>query len=176
MNDETKVLAVGTARMLLINDEDYKNLFKVRKFLEALPEYGKDNDLGYNLHEMADRLDNVYWLHTAYKKSYEENKNYSLKMQEMIAECNGFVTFKEYIAMSFRINNKTHTSQLNDMDLDVYIQIAHDKKFPDNKDVSWKSYRKIINYVIQNYSILYWCDIREMYNEYKAVIEGRWFP
>ena len=118
MNDEIKVLAVGDTRMSLINDEDYKNLSKVRKFLTTLPEYGEESQIGQELYEMADRIDNVYWLHTAYRKKYETNKNYSLKFQKIINECDGFVSFKEYIGISFRISKETHTSWLEDIDID----------------------------------------------------------
>ena len=101
MSNEIKIIAVGCNRMQILNDGDYENLYKVRKHLESLPEYGELSDTGGKLQEMADRLDNVYWLHTAYRESYERNKNYSLNMQEILKGCDGFVTFKEYIAMSY---------------------------------------------------------------------------
>lgn len=115
-----------------------------------------------------------------HRLQWEKGYKKSSEIQKIISDCGGFITFKEFIAMYYKQDIEPY--ELTKEDVLIRI-IVNDKKFPKNQDASWKSYRAILKYILndkdENYTNRYgyrvW-QLKNMFSEYQAIIEGRWFP
>ena len=133
-----------------------------------------------SLLEMDNELERLSIALNAHRQQWEKGYKKTSEIQKIISDCGGFITFKEFVAMYY----KQDINLYEQTDEDILIRIiVNDKTFPENTDASWKSYRAILKYILndkdENYTNRYgyrvW-QIKNMFSEYQAIIEGRWFP
>lgn len=133
-----------------------------------------------SLPEMDSELEKLAIALGAHYQQWGKGYKKSSEIQKIISDCGGFITFKEFVAMYY----KQDINPYEQTDEDILIRIiVNDKTFPENTDASWKSYRAILKYILndkdENYTNRYgyrvW-QLKNMFSEYQAIIEGRWFP
>ena len=204
MSEEIKVLGVGVTKMsvmsemesdiiyaahdvvleiekyiysfLWFSETEWKNIF-IRKLDTLKQKYPNES---ITFHKMSEILESCACILDAHRQQWEKGYKKSSEIQKIISDCGGFITFKEFIAMYY----KQDINLYEQTDEDVLIRIiANDKTFPENADASWKSYRAILKYILndkkENYTNRYgyrvW-QLKNMFSEYQAIIEGRYFP
>jgi len=165
--EQVKLIMVGAASMSVPSMEIIQGLSNAKKHLlcEKVPfeKYGEKYDM-INALEQA-----ICYLDLA-RRSFEANKDQSLKIQNIIKSCDGFISFKEWLGLITSDSNY-HMEEYEEL-LEAF---AWDDDFPLNSDSTWKSYRMLLKYIMKKWNYKFWDDFKNLYYEYQNILEGRWF-
>jgi hypothetical protein len=169
MSDIIKVLAVGDYSTEPATEDDVDNLKNIRDYL--LQKSSVDKNV--MLPTMINKLECLIETLSFQLYQYNTNKEHSLQSQKLIKSKGKFICFKDYL--SIYINSNNYYNGCYD---EIIKKIFYDKHFPENECADLKSYCEISKYVFL--SELY-CeydrrDIRDLYREYQAVMQGRDIP
>ena len=164
--EKIELIMVGQQSMVVPNAETVERLARVKKHLlkQDVP-----FEQAYEFDEMINALESAMCILDCARKSFESHKDESLKIQDIIKSCDGFITFKEWLGLV------TSESSYDDYE-DLLTQFARDDEFPSNSDSSWKSYRMLLKYIMKKWHYRFWDDFKKLYYEYQNILEGRWFP
>lgn len=204
MSEQIKVLGVGSAKMSVMSEMEADIIYTAHNIILAVEDYVDSFNLfsqtewrnnfistletikqkypneTINFHKISETLESCACILDAHRQQWEKGYKKSSEIQKIISDCGGFITFKEFVAMYY----KQDINPYEQTDEDILIRIiVNDKTFPENTDASWKSYRAILKYILndkdENYTNRYgyrvW-QLKNMFSEYQAIIEGRWFP
>lgn len=161
--EKVELLMVGSNAVTVPCDSTIQSLIKTKNYLCKINCSFEDH---WKIQEMINHLEYSICILGAIRQNFDNHKGESFKIQDVIKSCGGFITFKEYLAM--------RTSE--DKYFELAVSVGKDDDFPNNADVTWKSYRLILKYIIKNYSYRYWDEFKDLFYEYQNIIEGRWYP
>lgn len=164
--EKIELVMVGQQSMVVPNAETIEWLAHVKDYLVKQ----RIADEQYSeFDEMINALESAMCTLDCARKSFESHKDESLKIQDIIKSCDGFITFKEWLGLI------ASESSYDDYE-DLLTQFAWDDEFPSNSDSSWKSYRILLKYIMKKWHYRFWDDFKKLYYEYQNILEGRWFP
>ena len=166
--EKKELIMVGRQSMVVPNAETVERLARVKKHLlkQDVP-----FEQAYEFDEMINALESAICILDCARKSFESHKDESLKIQDIIKSCDGFITFKEWLGLITSDSNY-HMEEYEKL----LRAFAWDDDFPLNSDSTWKSYRMLLKYIMKKWNYKFWDDFKKLYYEYQNILEGRWFP
>jgi hypothetical protein len=165
-SEKIELIQVGASAMVVPDSKTVETLQQIKEHL--VKQHISEREYGENV-EMINALEYAVCILDSARKQFNAHKDESIKIQKIIKSCGGFITFKEWLGLITSDSNWTEYQE-------ILSAVARDDSFPINKDASWKSYRMLLKYIIKKYSIWFWDDFKQLYYEYRNIIERRYFP